>query len=81
MLQKRRTSILCGVDSDQYQLFKDTDPEKASHIVTSMMKNVDLSIYRAIDMHIKGTLKYGEAEVLGLDKNGWGLPTTKIMKR
>ena len=70
---KEKDKYTFGVDSDQYQLFKDTDPEKASHIVTSMMKNVDLSIYRAIKMHIDGTLKYGAAEVLGLDKDGVGL--------
>ncbi len=62
-----------GVDSDQYLLFADTDPEKASHIVSSMLKNVDFSIYRAIKMHLAGTLKYGEAEVLDIKKGGVGL--------
>ena len=38
-----------------------------------MMKNVDFSIYRAIKMHMDGTLKYGEAEVLDIEKGGVGL--------
>ncbi len=70
---KEKNKYTIGVDSDQYQLFKDTDPEKASHIVTSMMKNVDFSIYRAIKKHIEGTLKYGEAEVLDIAKGGVGI--------
>lgn len=69
--EKKRYTI--GVDSDQYLLFKDTDPEKASWIVTSMMKNVDLSIFRGIKMHIEGTLPYGKAEVLGIALGGVGV--------
>jgi basic membrane protein A len=70
---KEKAKYTLGVDSDQYLLFADTDPEKASYIVTSMMKNVDYSIFRAIKMHVEGTLKYGEAEVLDIEKGGVGL--------
>ena len=70
---KERGRYTLGVDSDQYLLFADTDAEKASAIVTSMMKNVDLSIYRAIEKHLNGTLAYGEAEVLGLATDGIGV--------
>ncbi|MCF6334478.1 MAG: BMP family ABC transporter substrate-binding protein [Spirochaetales bacterium] len=70
---KDRSLYTLGVDSDQYLLFADTDPEKASYIVSSMMKNVDFTIFRAIKKHMDGTLKYGEAEVLGLEKGGVGL--------
>ncbi len=78
---KDKNKYTIGVDSDQYQLFKDTDPAKASHIVTSMMKNVDLSIFRAIKMHINGTLKYGAAEVLGLKKDGIGVADNENYKK
>ncbi len=70
---KEKGKYTLGVDSDQYLLFADTDAEKAANIVTSMMKNVDFSIFRAIKMHIAGTLKYGEAEVLDIEKGGVGL--------
>ncbi|RKX82574.1 MAG: BMP family ABC transporter substrate-binding protein [Spirochaetes bacterium] len=59
-----------GVDSDQYMLFKDTDPEKASFIVTSMKKNVDYSLYRAIKLDLAGKLSWGKAEALGLKEDG-----------
>ncbi len=78
---KDKNKYTIGVDSDQYQLFKDTDPEKASHIVTSMMKNVDLSIFRAIKMAQAGTLKYGAAEVLGLKKDGIGIADNENYKK
>ncbi len=70
---KDRSLYTLGVDSDQYLLFAETDPVKASFIVSSMMKNVDFTIFRAIEKHIAGTLKYGEAEVLGIEKGGVGL--------
>lgn len=62
-----------GVDSDQYTIVKDTDPEQAKVIITSMMKNVDNSLYRALKMHIEGTLPYGKAEYLGVKEGGVGL--------
>ncbi len=62
-----------GVDSDQAMLFADTDPDKAEHIVTSAVKYIDQAILRAVEMHVEGTLPYGEHEVLGVVENGVGL--------
>ena len=68
---KKRYAI--GVDSDQYLLLKDSDPEKASYIVTSMLKNVGASLFRAIKGTLDGTIKYGEAEALGIKEGGVGV--------
>jgi basic membrane protein A len=38
-----------------------------------MMKNVDNSLYRALKMHLDGTLPYGKAEALGVSEGGVGL--------
>jgi len=70
---KERKRYAIGVDSDQYLLFKDTDPEKASYIVTSMMKNVDFSLFRAIKGTLDGTIQYGAAEALGIQEGGVGV--------
>jgi basic membrane protein A len=70
---KDKDRYAIGVDSDQYFLFKETDPEMADNIVTSMMKNVDESLYRAVKMYIEGTLPVGEAEVLGIAEGGVGV--------
>ena len=70
---KDQKKYAIGFDSDQYLLFEDSDPEKASFIVSSMMKNVDKAIYRAIDLYMKGELKFGETETLGIAESGVGL--------
>jgi basic membrane protein A len=70
---KDKDRYAIGVDSDQFLLFKDTDPAKANNIVTSMMKNVDHSLYRAVKLYIEGALPVGQAEVLGIQNGGVGV--------
>ncbi len=67
-----------GVDSDQATIIEETDPDQAQHILTSMMKNVDNSLFRAVDLHLAGELPYGEAEVLGIVEGGVGLALNDI---
>ena len=62
-----------GVDSDQAIIVAETDPDQAEHILTSMLKNVDNSIFRAITNHLDGTLPYGSSESLGIPEGGVGL--------
>jgi basic membrane protein A len=69
--EKKRYAI--GVDSDQWLLFKDSDPDKASYIVVSMLKNVGFSLYRAIKGTQDGSIKYGAAEALGIKEGGIGI--------
>jgi basic membrane protein A len=38
-----------------------------------MMKNVDLSLYRALKLHLEGKLPFGQAEHLGIREGGVGL--------
>ncbi|MCB9102130.1 MAG: BMP family ABC transporter substrate-binding protein [Anaerolineales bacterium] len=66
-----------GVDSDQALIVEDADPDQAARILTSMMKNVDNSLYRAIDLHLKGELPYGQIEELGIAEGGVGLARNK----
>ncbi|MCB0168280.1 MAG: BMP family ABC transporter substrate-binding protein [Anaerolineae bacterium] len=67
-----------GVDSDQALIVEDADPDQAARILTSMMKNVDNSLYRAIDLHLKGELAYGQIEALGISEGGVGLARNKF---
>jgi basic membrane protein A len=70
---KDRSKYTFGVDSDQYALYAESDPEKAANIVTSMLKNVGASLYRGIKLHKEGTLVYGQAEFLGIAEGGVGI--------
>jgi basic membrane protein A len=67
-----------GVDSDQATLIADTDPDQAQHILTSMMKNVDYSLYRAVDMYLNDELPLGEIETIGIEEGGVGLADNDI---
>ncbi len=62
-----------GVDSDQAVIVAETDPDQAERILTSMLKNVDNSIFRAITLHLDGELPYGSSESLGIPEGGVGL--------
>jgi basic membrane protein A len=67
-----------GVDSDQATIVADTDPDQAERILTSMLKNVDNSLFRAVTMHLDGELAYGTAENLGIAAGGVGLADNEI---
>ncbi|MFA5469050.1 MAG: BMP family ABC transporter substrate-binding protein, partial [Sphaerochaetaceae bacterium] len=77
--ERKRYTI--GVDSDQYLLYKDSNPERASFIVTSMLKNVGESIFRGLEMHIAGTLPYGKVENLGIEEKAVGLADNENFRK
>lgn len=66
-----------GVDSDQALIIEEADPDQATRILTSMMKNVDNSLFRAIQLHLDGKLPYGQIESLGIAEGGVGLARNK----
>jgi basic membrane protein A and related proteins len=70
-----------GVDSDQAIIISETDPAQAEFIPTSMLKNVDNSLYRAMKMFIEGTLPFGEMEALGVAEGGVGLAKNEYYDR
>lgn len=67
-----------GVDSDQAAIFATSDPAKADLITTSVLKRVDNSILRAIQMHVAGTAPYGKSETLGFAEACVGLARNDI---
>lgn len=73
-----QSKFAIGVDSDQATIIMDTDPEQAERILTSMMKNVDNSLYRAFELYLNGELPLGTAEALGIAEGGVGLAYNDI---
>lgn len=65
--------LVIGVDLDQYALYKSSSPALAAGILTSVLKNVDVALVRAIQAQLAGQLKYGAAETLGLAEKGVSL--------
>lgn len=62
-----------GVDSDQAEALKASEPAKAKCILTSAMKRVDQSIFQAVQNAQKGSLSYGKSVSLGLAEDCVGL--------
>ncbi len=67
-----------GVDSDQASIIAETDPDQAASILTSMQKNVDASIVRAMELYMDGSLPLGTAETLGIEEGGVSLSVNDI---
>lgn len=73
--------IVIGVDSDQSAGYAaNGDLESANAIITSMLKNVGDTIFRAIQLDLEGKLPLGESEVLGIAENGVGLAENDVFK-
>ena len=62
-----------GVDSDQ-------DFIAPGHVLTSMLKRVDLAVYDLVSRLVKGTLKGGTVVTLGLKEGGVGLSEMKFTR-
>ncbi len=75
---KEKKVYAIGVDADQSATFAETDPDKANLIATSVLKNIDEALVRSIKMHMDGTLKYGEAEALGIAEDAVGIAKNDV---
>ena len=62
-----------GVDMDQYAMYRASNPQMAARIVTSVIKNVDVAVVRAIGQALQGQLAYGSTQSLGLAEQGVSL--------
>lgn len=69
-----------GVDADQAMALATDDPAASAQIVTSVMKNIDQVLLRAIQKHIDGTLPYGKTESLGIADKAVGIADNDIYK-
>ncbi|QGZ43314.1 BMP family ABC transporter substrate-binding protein [Pseudoduganella flava] len=76
--EARRYAI--GVDMDQYALYQAQHPARAKAIVTSVLKDVDVGLVRALRLTLDGKLAYGQVESLGLKEGGVRLaPHSAVM--
>lgn len=69
-----------GVDQDQAALYRAQHPARAAAIVTSVMKEVDVGLVRALRLALDGKLAWGRLESIGLAEGGVRLaPHSRIM--
>ncbi|QIK69630.1 BMP family ABC transporter substrate-binding protein [Erysipelothrix sp. HDW6C] len=76
-IEKGTQSI--GVDFDQATVFAEQGKDDFANVtMTSVLKNVGDSLFRALELYQKGELKVGQAETLGIKENGVGLADNKF---
>jgi len=78
---KAKGNYCIGVDSDMAMLYKDSDPEMANLIISSMLKRVDQSIELALTSDAEGTLAYGTVANLGIAEDCIGLADNEIYQK
>lgn len=69
-----------GVDADQAMAMQKDDPEASAQIVTSVLKNIDQVLLRAIEKHLDGSLPYGTTEPLGITENAVGIADNDVYR-
>ena len=75
---KDKGGFAIGVDADQSATFTETDPDKEALIITSMLKNIDVSLLRAVQLDLEGNLPLGQTEALGIAEGAVGLAKNDV---
>jgi basic membrane protein A len=78
---KETGKFVLGVDSDQEAIFAESDPAIASQVVSSVLKNVDVSLLQAYDLYVQGKLPFGSGQAVGLTEGAVGLVETGNMAK
>jgi basic membrane protein A len=78
---KETGRFVLGVDSDQEAIFAESDPAIASQVISSVLKNVDVSLLQAYDQYVEGTLPFGSGKAVGLTEGAVGLVETGNMAK
>ncbi|TJX14420.1 BMP family ABC transporter substrate-binding protein [Tissierella creatinini] len=72
--------LAIGVDQDHALKLEESDPETSKHIVTSVMKNLDVLLYDKITEYKNGTIEWGKHLGAGLAENGMSLADNKYYR-
>lgn len=77
--QKGKFAI--GVDSDQAEALKESNPDMANVIITSAIKMVGNNAVDVLDRAMKGNVNYGTREVFGLKEGSVGLAENEFYEK
>ena len=81
MIPKSRSKLLPAMVLALLALTLVPQPKAAAQILTSVLKNVDTSLYRALTLNAQGKLPFGTTETVGLAENGVGLAENDIYNK
>lgn len=77
---KAENRIAIGVDQDQATLMKENDAEIADHIMTSVVKNLDVLIYDKLEAFMKDEIEWGAHENAGIAEKGMDIVENEYTK-
>lgn len=77
---KQEGKYAIGVDQDQATLMAETDKELASHIMTSVVKKLDVIVYDKIKAFLDNKIDWGTHENAGLAQNGMALADNEFLR-
>ena len=70
-----------GVDSDQAEALKDSQPDMANVIITSAIKNIPDNAVRVVKQAMAGEVPYGTREVFGLAEDAVGIAENEFYEK
>lgn len=70
-----------GVDSDQAEALKESQPELANVIVTSAIKNIPETAIYIVEKAMNGEVNYGTKEMYGLEENAVGIAENEFYEK
>ena len=77
----QKEKYVIGVDSDQAEALKDSQPEMAEVIITSAIKNIPQEAVLIVEKAMAGEVIYGKRELFGLKDGAVGLAENEFYER
>ncbi|MFP3155491.1 BMP family ABC transporter substrate-binding protein [Lachnospiraceae bacterium ZAX-1] len=77
----QKSKLVIGVDSDQAEALKDSQPEMASVIITSAIKNIPGSALYIVKKAMKGEVTYGTKELFGVKEEAVGIAENEFYEK
>lgn len=77
----QKGKFVIGVDSDQAEALKESNPDMANAIITSAIKMVGNNAVDVLERSMKGNVNYGTREVFGLKEGSVGLAENEFYEK
>lgn len=74
-------NYVIGVDSDQAESLKDTQPEMANAVITSAIKNIPQNAVNIVQKAMDGEVNYGAKEYYGLKEGAVGIADNEFYQK
>lgn len=78
---KERKVWALGVDSDQAMMLKDSSPQTADRILTSALKNVNVSLFNTLKDIQEGKVEWGTTNRMGIKEGVAGIAKSEFYQK